>query len=774
MRGHGYRLSRACDRPILGAEPESRMARLVEIETGPEDPLDLLHPAVRGWVGAKGWKGLRPIQAEAARTLAGRRGDMIVSAGTASGKTEAAFLPAVSSLLRSPVPGVGILSISPLKSLINDQFGRLSTLGEAVGMPVTRWHGETAYEDKRKLIANPAGIVIITPESLEALLLRRRHQVGKLFAGLRYVVVDELHAFLAGDRGVHVASLLARLDVALGRSPDRIGLSATLGDPKIAAGWLRPGAPGRVAIVEEASAKREIVTLVECVVEANRPEWLDEVQAADAGIATGLEEIAKRLQPRLAKGKNLVFAASRRTVEALADGLRRKSEAARADTAFMPHHGSLAKTFREQVESALRKEGTNATAVATTTLELGIDIGEVGRVVNVGPPRSLAGLRQRVGRSGRREGTVPTLDVEIIARAPAPDAGPLDRLHLDLVCGIAAVSLLHKGFVEPPAETPASLSVLVHQIMALAATESPIDTDRLVTILHGAAPFRPLPKEKVRDLLMRLSTRQCGVLERLGEGFVRLGEVGRSIVDGVDMFSVFTSPVEISIVHAGIVLGQVPVVNGSPIGPGDMVLFQGMRWQVERIDFIERIAEVVPAPKASSMKFDGGEPSPMHDTLLSTMRQVLRSEGVPPWLDDTGRKVLASARSVYRKAGLDRKAFLQTGVDVMLLPFVGTLRLKALALALQGEGLAVYTLPYSIVLEKADVFDLHPILNRIAKDGHKRFERWLDDRGLVPEGKFDHVVDPAYRVRWWADVNDVVRLAIETATLCVKQGEGKR
>lgn len=717
----------------------------------------------------KGWGGLRPIQARSTLALLqGRRGDLIISAGTASGKTEAAFLPAVSSIIGNPTPGVGILSVSPLKSLINDQFARLSTLGEAVGIPVTRWHGETPYEEKQALLRNPSGIMIITPESLEALLLRRRGQLPKLFAGLRYVIVDELHAFLAGDRGVQVASLLARLDRVLGRSPDRIGLSATLGDPVIAASWLRPSDPSRVIIVEEESGKRRIEARVECVVEAFRADWMDEVQAADAGIRTGLEEIASRLQPRLDKGKNLVFAASRRTVEALADGLRRKAEAARSHTTFLPHHGSLAKAFREKVETMLREEGTDATAVATTTLELGIDIGEVARVVNVGPPRSLSGLRQRVGRSGRREGTVPTLDVEIIARTPGPDAGPLDRLHLDLVCAVAAVALLHQGFVEPPSETPASLSVLVHQIMAIAATESPIDTDRLAKILHDVAPFRSVTPDRLKDLLMRLSSRECGVLERLGDGFVRLGPVGREIVSGVDMFSVFTSPVEISIVHNRVTLGQIPVVNGSPIGPGDMVLFQGLRWQVDTIDFVERVAEVQPAQKASSLKFEGGEPSPMHDRLLAMMRQVLRSDANPPYLDATGVKVLASARSVYRKSGLDRKPFLQTGPDVMLLPFVGTLRLKALALALQGEGLKVYTLPYSIVLEKADALDLHPVLNRIAKDGRKRAEKWLGDKGVIPEGKFDHVLDPGYRVRWWAEVNDVATLAIETAKACVK------
>jgi ATP-dependent helicase Lhr and Lhr-like helicase len=735
------------------------------------DPADLLHPAVRRWVAEKGWSGLRPMQARAIEAVLRSDADVIVSAGTASGKTEAAFLPAVSSLAASPVATVGILSVSPLRSLINDQHGRLESLGEAVGLPVTRWHGETRPEDKERLRRNPAGIVIITPESLEALLLRRRGSVERMFGHLRHVVVDELHAFLAGDRGAQLASLLVRLDVAVGRRIRRIGLSATLGDPRAAAAWLRPSDPGKVVVVAEQGTK-PIEARLEAVLEQRRPDWIEDIEAEELGYRTGTAQLADRLAPRLAEGKNLIFAGSRRSVETLADALRRRAESSGFDNAFHPHHGSLSKVYRQQVEDALRRPGTPATAVATTTLELGIDIGPVERVVNVGPPRSLAALRQRAGRSGRREGTVPTLDLAVVLRPPAADCGPLEDIQPDLVCAAAAIHLLHAGYVEPPADSPASLSVLCHQILCIAAALAPVDADRLAAILGRAAPFRRYGAARIRDLLVRLSASQCGFLERLGGGLVRPGPEGRRILEGPDVFSVFATPVELGLVYEGTRLGSIPVAGGSPLGPGDSVVFQGRRWTVERIEFAERTAFVAPAPRGSAIKFEGGESAPMHDALPRAMREVYASDAYPPWLDHAARNVLHHGRRAYRSRRVDAAPLQPEGAGTVALPFVGTLRLKALALGLQGEGLQASASAYAVHVEGATPAMVREVLGLVAREAPARLAGWLSTRGTVPEGKFDGLLDPAFRASWWAETNEVGRLAAETASFLL--GFGRR
>lgn len=713
----------------------------------------------------KGWEGLRPIQQRAAAAIMRSDEDVIVSSGTASGKTEAAFLPTVSILASSPVGTVGILSVSPLRSLINDQYGRLASLGEAVGLPVTRWHGETPPDEKRALRNSPRGIVIITPESLEALLLKRRGDVERMFGHLRFVVVDELHAFLAGERGAHLAALLSRLDAAIGRRIRRIGLSATLGDARIAAGWLRPLAPDRVALVEEAAGQRAIEIRLECVVEQNRPDWVaDEIAAEDMGYRTGTAQLADRLGPRLSEGKNLIFASSRKTVETLADALRRQAESAGFENGFHPHHGSLAKAYRQTVEDALRRPGTPATAVATTTLELGIDIGPVERVVNVGPPRSLAALRQRAGRSGRRPGTIPMLDVAVVARAPAPDCGPLEAIHPDVVCAAAALHLLQAGFVEPPGDAPASLSVLCHQILCIAACEAPVDAQRIAGILGRAAPFRRFGPPVLRDLLIRLSSKESGLLERLGGGLVRPGPVGRSILESADVFSVFATPVELGLVFEGTRLGSIPVAGGTPLGAGDSVVFQGRRWTVERIEFAEKVAHVVPAPKGSSIRFEGGEAAPIHDALPRAMRQVYESAVLPSWFDHAARGVVHHARRAYASRRIGAMPIQADGNDVVLLPFAGTLRLKALALGLQGEGLRASASSYAVHVESCGTVMVRKVLRTVAARAPDRLADWLATRGAVPEGKFDGTLDPAFRAAWWARTNDVGRLAAETAS----------
>lgn len=730
----------------------------------------LLHDGVRRWMAAKGWDGLRPIQIRAVEAVLRGDDDVIVSSGTASGKTEAAFLPTVSSLASSPVGTVGILSVSPLRSLINDQYGRLASLGEAVGLPVTRWHGETPAEEKRELRRTPRGVVIITPESLEALLLKRRGDVERMFGHLRFVVIDELHAFLAGERGAHLASLLARLDAAVGRRVRRIGLSATLGDPRIAAGWLRPAAPDRVALIEEDVGRRSIEIRLECIVEQNRPDWIDdEIAAEDMGYRTGTAQLADRLGPRLSEGKNLIFASSRKAVETLADALRRRAESDGLENAFHPHHGSLAKAYRQQVEDALRRPGTAATAVATTTLELGIDIGPVERVVNVGAPRSLAALRQRAGRSGRRAGTIPMLDVAVVARPPAPDCGPLEAIHPDVVCAAAALHLLQSGFVEPPGDQPASLSVLCHQILCIAAVEAPVDAERLASILGRAAPFRRFGMPVLRDLLIRLSSRESGFLERLGGGLVRPGPVGRDILGGADVFSVFATPVELGLIYEGTRLGAIPVSGGTPLGAGDSVVFQGRRWTVERIEFAEKAAHVVPAPKGSSIRFEGGEPSPMHDALPRAMRQVYESDVLPSWFDHAARGVVHHARRAYASRRIGSVPIQTDGNGVVLLPFVGTLRLKALALGLQGEGLQASASSYAVHVEACGTAMAHEVLRSVAVNASARLGEWIATRGAVPEGKFDGTLDPAFRAAWWARVNEVGRLAGETAAFLLQR-----
>lgn len=202
-----------------------------------------LHPGIQRWIWEQKWGELRPTQAQAVTPILGGRTDVIVSAATASGKTEAAFLPMLSALAAEPTtsPGIGILYISPLKALINDQYDRLSSLAGSADLAVHRWHGDVPGNQKTAILAKPTGLLLITPESLEALFVLRGTQISTLLGALRYVVVDELHSFIGTERGAQLQSLLHRCELAIRRRVPRVALSATLGDMSSAAEFIRPG-----------------------------------------------------------------------------------------------------------------------------------------------------------------------------------------------------------------------------------------------------------------------------------------------------------------------------------------------------------------------------------------------------------------------------------------------------------------------------------------------------------------------------------------------------
>src|SRR5688572_13431784 len=358
-----------------------------------------LNERVQRWIWSQQWTGLRDIQEAAVDPILKGDRDVIIAAPTASGKTEAAFLPICSSLLERPGSGVRVLYVAPLKALINDQFERLESLCEELEIPVNRWHGDVAGSQKKRVVENPEGILLITPESLEGLFVRRATKLLKMFGGLSYVVLDELHSFVGTERGRQLQSHLSRLEKLLSRRVPRIALSATLGDMLLAADFLRPRAGDTVCLIESGPGGQEI----KIQLRGYRVKEFKGDETASTRTPIGdSHEIAEHVFQNLRGSDNLVFANSRETVELFSDRLRRVSEANRVPNEFLPHHGSLSKELREDVEARLKEKITPETIVCTSTLEMGLDIGHVSSVAQIGPPPSVATLRQRLGRSGRR------------------------------------------------------------------------------------------------------------------------------------------------------------------------------------------------------------------------------------------------------------------------------------------------------------------------------------------------------------------------------------
>ena len=394
-------------------------------------------PFVRDYIYQNGWESLRAVQVAAADVLFHTDDHLLLTASTASGKTEAAFFPILTLFSEDPPRSVGALYIGPLKALINDQFQRLNALCEEAHIPVWHWHGDVAQSHKERLLKSPSGILQITPESLEALLLHKHAAVTRLFGDLRFIVIDEVHSLLRGDRGGQTLCLIERLCRLSGADPRRIGLSATIGDPQRTAELLAAGTGRRTAVprVEERGIRWRL-SMEHFFVQGPQA-GEEKAETAENGSAESLDAETDT-PPAYAdpgygyifahtRGKKcLVFVNSREECEAVTTSLRQYCEAQHEPDRFMIHHGNLSASYRETAESAMKDEERCMTTVTTATLELGIDIGRLERVLQNQSPNSVTGFLQRLGRSGRR-GQPPEMMMVFREEDPLPNT-PLPQL----------------------------------------------------------------------------------------------------------------------------------------------------------------------------------------------------------------------------------------------------------------------------------------------------------------------------------------------------------
>jgi ATP-dependent helicase Lhr and Lhr-like helicase len=346
------------------------------------NPFDRFAPFIREYIYRARWEALRDFQAETAAALFDTPNHVLVMSGTASGKTEAAFLPILTAMHDDPPRSIGAMYVGPLKALINDQFERLSGLLSESGIPLQSWHGDVSQSRKERFLIEPRGVLQITPESLEAMLINRHGDIPRLFADLRYVVVDELHAFIASDRGRQLLCQLDRIARHIGKVPRRVGLSATLGDPDAAAEWLRGGTETPVTLVKDTPGARTIEIGVE--------HYGQQDYFAD------LADMTREGQ------KTLLFANARATAEEIAVAMHRIAEEQQLPDIYYVHHGAVAAEVRQEAEAAMRDPERAACTIATMTLELGIDLGRLDQVLQVGAPNTVSSFVQRLGRSGRR------------------------------------------------------------------------------------------------------------------------------------------------------------------------------------------------------------------------------------------------------------------------------------------------------------------------------------------------------------------------------------
>jgi ATP-dependent helicase Lhr and Lhr-like helicase len=631
-------------------------------------PQSRLAPFIQEFLYKNGWADLRPMQIEACRVIFDTDHHLLVAAGTASGKTEAAFLPVLTVLHDQPAPGIGAMYIGPIKALINDQFERLNDLLQDADIPVHMWHGDVTQSKKNKMLQNPTGILQITPESLESLLVNKSKELQRLFGSLRFVVIDEVHAFIGSDRGDQILCQLTRLAQITGNEPRRIGLSATLGDYGLAENWLRAGTPRSVVTPSIVGADRKIQLSIEHFYD---PGLVVRAQgdARDECFNPYHLHLFKESQGL----KCLVFANGRTATEDAVAAMREIAKAKGYPDIYHVHHGSISADLRAVAETAMRAPNQPAVTAATMTFEMGIDLGQLDRVIQLESPASVASFLQRLGRSGRRGGASEMRFVCAEDRPSGEETLP-EQVPWQLLQCIAVIQLyLEEKWIEPvhPAQYPYSL--LYHQTLSVLASQGEQTPAALAQRVLTLPPFGNITQADYRQLLRHWI--DLDHIEKTVENTLIIGLKGEKIVRNFKFYAIFPDNEEYQVKFNERMIGTIMV----PPGEGDRVSLAGRVWEVTEVNSKKKVVLVRGTRQAANASSWRGTTGQIHSRVIQRMRQVLLEDTRYPYLQPGAQRRLQEARQMARDACILRQpmVMLEDGY-ACLFPWVGTQAFRTL------------------------------------------------------------------------------------------------
>lgn len=637
------------------------------------NPFYRLAPFIQEFIYKKRWDTLRDAQVEACRVLFDTPHHLLIASGTASGKTEAAFFPALTELHRSPSASVGILYISPLKALINDQFERLNDLLREGNIPVWHWHGDVPQSEKTRLMRKPSGVLQITPESLEGLLMNRPNAIPALFGDLRYIIIDEVHAFMGADRGIQVLSQLARVERMAYCAPRRIGLSATLSDYDTAAGWLGAGSPHTVEAIAPQGGRKLRLNIEHF----SFPDARDEKQAEE--LENARKAYYDYIYDHTHLKKALVFTNSRSDAELITLELRRTAVKRQEPDVFYVHHGSISAMLREEAEEALRRGPGPAVAAATLTLELGIDLGELERVVQLGTPYSCSSFVQRLGRSGRRDDK--PSEMVFVCPEDEDEEAPLPaRMPWTLLRAIAVVELyVREKWVEPIVLRQMPIGLLYHQTMSILKSMGEAEPAELARSVLTLPSFQQIEADDYKVFLNYLL--QTDHLQRTEEGTLLIGLTGEKIVNNFRFYAVFKDDEEHVVYNSSEEIGSITTVPP----PGYCFSLAGKLWKVTEVDTKHKAVYVKPAlGKVDTLWLGAG--GDVDTRIMQKIREVLQDSAIYPYLSPRAVNRLERARRLARESGLLNKIVLPAGGDsFFILPWTGSRPFRTLERLLKNN-----------------------------------------------------------------------------------------
>lgn len=701
---------------------------------------------IKEFIYSHSWEELRHIQLEAARVIFDTDKHLLLTSSTASGKTEAAFFPILSELCEKYEKGIRVLYIAPLKSLINDQFERMEELLREAGIPVTRWHGDVSASQKKKILEDPQGILQITPESLEAMLINRSNDIARIFAGLDFVVIDEIHTLIGSDRGNQILCQLSRIERLAQRQPRRVGLSATVGNSEYVAQWLASGTDREVEVPEVPREKTHWRLGLEHFFIANDQEdqtknSLDGEKGKKAQIDSGYEYMYDCVKDK----KSLVFSNSREETEYLTATFRQIAANRGDRDIFLIHHGNLSAPIREEAERKMKNDELQAVTCATVTLELGVDIGRLERVLQNESPNSVSSFLQRLGRSGRR-GQPPEMMMVFREEDPIPNTPLPQLIPWNLIKGIAIIQLyVEERFIETPMHKKMPLSLLFHQTLSMLASSGELTPARLAERMLALPPFMSVDKEIYRELLVSMINNDF--IEMTEEKGLIVGLAGERLLRSFKFYAVFKDSEDYSVRCGSDEIGTIT----TPPPVGDRFALAGKVWEVEELDVQRKLIYVksILGKMEVSWPGDYGE---IDTKILKRMKQVLIEDTVYPYLQPNAKKRLEQARALVKNTGIDRHCLVRLGgYSYCFFPWLGTRSFRTLKRFIQKHaslfgisGVESDSCNYIVFkMEKADEsFFLSTLCNMIKERGINTKELVGNSENPVFE-KYDEFIPPS-------------------------------
>lgn len=722
-------------------------------------------PFIREYIYAHSWDSLREVQLFAAKVLFDTKNNLLLTSSTASGKTEAAFFPIITEIWSGPSEGVSVLYIAPLKSLINDQFFRIEELLEESGIRVTHWHGDVAATQKKKLLEQPEGILQITPESLEAMLINRSNDIPRIFKGLKYIVIDEVHTLMGTDRGNQIICQISRIQRLIGCVPRRVGLSATIGNPELAAEWLGAGSVVETSISPKGNERIKWRLGMEHFYIQNpnfnqtgKDDGALEKAKLDAGYEYAYDCVSG--------AKSLVFSNSREETEYVCATLRQIAKKRGDRDVFLIHHGNLSAALREEAEMKMRDTEQMAVTCATVTMELGIDIGRLERVLQIDAPNSVSSFLQRLGRSGRR-GQPPDMMMVFREEEPLPNAPLPQLIPWGLIRAIAIVQLyIEERFIEPPSNKTQPYSLLFHQTLSILAARGETRASELAEFVLSMPAFCHVSKENYKALLVSMLNN--GLIEMTDEKGLIAGIESERLLNSFKFYAVFKDSEDFTVRCESEEIGTIT----TPPPVGDRFALAGRVWEVMELDSARRLVYVkgVEGKMEISWPGDFGE---IHTRILERMRRVLAEDTVYPYLKENAAKRLELARRVARNTGLTEKYIVHLGgYTYCMFPWLGTRSFRTLRkmLAAVASPLGISGIDFegcyyvTFRMEKSNEEGLITALNAYFGNGEYSPLNLVSPKELPSFEKYDEYI-PADLLRYAYTVD---RLNVKEASLRIR------